>query len=355
LFQGFAWTPELWKELQGALSTPVAAFVASVFVAIVLYPLKKLWNLIRWAVNYFRRTDRTLRDVARTTTPEGSKEGKGLWLAQPIKRPLLNGDPQIHPPPVLVVANAKGGVGKTTVAANLGARLAELALQLGKKPILLIDLDFQGSLSSMAIPNGLRSTPNGHDSRATYLISGDLGAHDIVHSEHAMVKKNGSASGFPMLKVITADYDLAQAENRLMIEWLLGDRKYDIRFRLLELLANDAVRDSFSAIIIDSPPRLTTGAIQALAAGTHVLIPTILDEPSAEAVLTFVGQIEKFRMEGLCPKIKHLGVVATMIDSRQNFDGVQTSARAEQGKGRSRWGDYTSSPFNIYSGFNNLP
>jgi hypothetical protein len=261
LFQGLAWLTEFWNGLGSTIARTVAAFVASVIGFLLLYFVKKVAGVGRWAYKYFKRLDLARRAVDREPTSLGPREGKGLWVAEPIARPILIGDPHIVPPPILVVANAKGGVGKTTVSANLGACFAEMASANNAKPVLLIDLDFQGSLSSMSVPSR-KWLANGRDSSATYLLSGDLDARSIVSSENATIKSNGKFIEVEKLKVLTAYQDLAQAENRLMIEWLLSDRSTDIRFRLLKTLSDDAVRDAFSLIIIDSPPRLTTGAIQ---------------------------------------------------------------------------------------------
>src|SRR5207245_5019301 len=48
--------------------------------------------------------------------------------------------------PVIAVTNLKGGVGKTTIAANLGATLWSQGYR-----VLLIDLDYQGSLTSLCL------------------------------------------------------------------------------------------------------------------------------------------------------------------------------------------------------------
>jgi chromosome partitioning protein len=328
VFQSFAWLKEFWNGFHSLLGKGIAEFVALVVLYALWHVLKRSVRFIAWIADYFRRLARALHDVERIETSKGWKEGRGLWLAEPIKKPAVQScSPYIQPPRILVVANAKGGVGKTTVAANLGARFAEIAQDNGEKPVLLVDLDFQGSLSSMSIAGGKDwLPPEGRDSNATYLISGDLTPADIANSipTKATVKKNGQIIQFDKLRIITAWTDLAQAENRIMVTWLLGDRKADIRFRLMELLHSDTVRDTFSLIVIDSPPRLTTGAIQALAAGTHLLIPTILDEPSSEAVVTFVRQVETFRDKGLCPKIKYVGVVATMVNGGENVNPIET-------------------------------
>lgn len=48
--------------------------------------------------------------------------------------------------PIIMVANLKGGVGKTTLTANLAAFFSERG-----KRVLLIDCDYQGSLSNMLL------------------------------------------------------------------------------------------------------------------------------------------------------------------------------------------------------------
>src|SRR5262245_64704338 len=70
-------------------------------------------------------------------------EGK-VW-----ERNILQGTPRFRPlserhAAVISVLNLKGGVGKTTVTAHLGAALSAKGYK-----VLLMDLDLQGSLSSL--------------------------------------------------------------------------------------------------------------------------------------------------------------------------------------------------------------
>lgn len=226
----------------------------------------------------------------------------GLWI---FDKPLTSDID--HPNPrVLVIANAKGGVGKTTVAANLAA---SLSTQL-TKPILLIDLDFQGSLSSMAIVVAADRIVTGQPSRASQLVANVLTAGDI--------RQMPTATDNPDIRVVPAYYDLAREENRLMLGWLIGDIE-DPRFTLARALASPEIVQHFGLVIIDCAPRLTTGTIQALAAGSHLLIPTILDGPSSEAVASFVEQVETFRSAGLCSRIQYLGVLQTIQMPRANY------------------------------------
>ncbi len=313
----------LWGLIVHRLGHEFALLLLSVLGVIGYTALRYFGRVLRKVWCFLRSRRRALGAVGREKTKDGPREGQGVWVAEPIEHPETY-KRDVEGAKVLVLANLKGGVGKTTIAANVGAFLA--SDPAWKKKVLLIDLDYQGSLSSMALPDNDRwLPPPGQDSIATRAISGDLEPSIFVSCAKETRQE-------PRLKVITAHYDLAQADNRLLVEWLIqckerrarklrlvmADLLYgklfrmrDVRYNLADLLHSDAVRTAFDLVIIDCPPRLTTGMVQALCAASHLLIPTILDRPSAEAVVRLIGQIEALKTRQICPHLKYIGIVAT--------------------------------------------
>lgn len=255
-----------------------------------------------------------------------------MWTLKPIIQPE-NYKGNIKSARIVSVVNLKGGVGKTTIAANVAAHLAHH--QNWKKRVLLIDLDYQGSLSSMAFPDDISWIPSpGTDSVATRALGGTLEPNLFLQTCKEVRQQ-------PRLKVATAYYDLAQAENRLLIEWLLNVKDIDrrswrtwiadlfvgkiyqpaeMRYNLAKILHSHAVQDAFDLIIIDCPPRLTAGTIQALCASSHVVIPTILDKPSGESVASFCEQLQLMQKKGLCSHLKYVGIVATRYNPQLNIN-----------------------------------
>jgi len=63
LFQDFAWWTELWNALRSIVGKDVAGVVAGAIILAIGYLLKKVWSVIRWTWEYFRRLDRALKDV----------------------------------------------------------------------------------------------------------------------------------------------------------------------------------------------------------------------------------------------------------------------------------------------------
>jgi chromosome partitioning protein len=315
-------------EVAQKLTDNAALWLLSFASVLALACLRLASNKLHQFIDFCKSRQRALAAVARRKTASGWQEGPGVWTFRPIIQPE-NYRRNVKSAHIVAVVNLKGGVGKTTIAANVAAYLAHH--DDWKKRILLIDLDYQGSLSSMAFPNDISWIPApGTDSVATRALGGEI-------EPNLFLQTCKHVSQEPRLRVATAYYDLAQADNRLLIEWLLNVRKpskltwhtwfarlftgkiyqaAEMRYNLATLLHSQAVQDAFDLVIIDCPPRLTAGTIQALCASSHVLIPTILDKPSGESVSSFCEQLNLMQRANLCPYLKYVGIVATRFNGQ---------------------------------------
>jgi chromosome partitioning protein len=105
------------------------------------------------------------------------------------------------------------------------------------------------------------------------------------------------------------------AENKLLLDYLLKEPGEDIRYVLARHLVCSKLRNKYDIVLLDSPPRLKTAAINGLCASTHILVPTILDRLSAEAVGVFLGGVKKLKAM-LNPSVELLGVVGMITDQK---------------------------------------
>ena len=187
-------------------------------------------------------------------------------------------------PIVIAVANQKGGVGKTTTTANLGAALA----RHGRR-VLLIDMDPQGNLTSAV----------GISKRTEHTIAEALLDHraplPTVHVE------NGNGR----LDVAPATLALAGAEAALMNK--LGREQ-----RLRDQLDRHAAGYDF--VFIDTPPSLGLLTINALVAADRVLIPTEARFFSLQGLQMIEESIEEVLY--LNPRLKVIGILLSKLDRR---------------------------------------
>lgn len=187
---------------------------------------------------------------------------------------------------VLVVANQKGGVAKTTTAVNLAA---QLGMRLGKR-VLLIDLDPQ---AGCALCIGMDTT---NTRKTIHNVLMDSGT-DIA----SVITK--TAFGF---HIAPSNIDLAAAE--LQLKEMMA-REFVLQRKLAPVLP------LYDFVIIDTPPTLGMLTINALSAAHFVLIPMACQYMALRGLDTLLGTIEQIR-NGLNPQLALLGILATNYDSR---------------------------------------
>lgn len=189
---------------------------------------------------------------------------------------------------ILVVANQKGGVGKTTTAVNLSASLAAT-----KRKVLMVDLDPQGNAT-------MGCGIDKHDLELSLydVLTGKCSITDvIVTAENA---------GFD---VVPTNSDLTAAEVELMS---MPERETRLRSALAEVSAN------YHYIIIDCPPSLSMLTVNAMVASQGVLIPMQCEYYALEGLSALMQTIEKIK-SNLNPELEIEGILRTMYDPRNSL------------------------------------
>jgi chromosome partitioning protein len=183
---------------------------------------------------------------------------------------------------VIVFANQKGGVAKTTTTLNLGVALAEKGMR-----VLAIDLDPQGNLTMSQGWNPDEIERSMFDVLVHRLpISEIIRTHDI--------------------DIGVASIDLAGAE--LALSSMIG------RERALEKALVE-VRETYDYILIDTPPSLGLLTINAFVAADGVIVPVQCEYLSLRGLVQLENTLSMIR-ENLNPQVEIQGILATMFDRR---------------------------------------
>ena len=209
-------------------------------------------------------------------------------------------------PRVLVVANQKGGVGKTTTAINLGTALAAVG-----QPTLVIDIDPQGNASTgLGIGRAERKVTI-YD-----VLMGEAGIADAV-----------MPTRIPGLSLVSSTVDLSGAELELIG---VARRNYRLKDALAEFAAQ--AEQPVSYVLIDCPPSLTLLTVNAMVAADAVVVPLQCEFFALEGLSQLLKTIDLVRAN-INPALQIQGIVLTMFDKRNRLsEQVEADVRKHMGE-----------------------
>lgn len=220
---------------------------------------------------------------------------------------------------IIAVVNLKGGVGKTTLTAFIGAALWERG-----KRVLLLDLDYQGSLSLLCLGADYSEALEKRrliDNFLQLRSPSFAQLRDRAISSRVLGKETGGR-----YDVVAADDTLQRTEGALLSRWLGGRSEMDVRLILRQALHDPQADQEYDFVLLDCPPRLSTACINALCCCDYVVIPTRLDRLSADGVYRVLRTLrimatgdEKTedgaigKLPKICPHMHVLAVVPNFV------------------------------------------
>lgn len=203
---------------------------------------------------------------------------------------------------VVAVVNMKGGVGKSTVTANLGWHSAYKK----NHKVLLVDLDPQFNLSQYALGRERyqeflkRNRPSVYDVfEQTSSSPGMRDGHADLNQAVVPVKSWSDGS---CLDLIPSRLDLA---------WTLKSSSYSKIEHLSSFL--DPLRKKYNLILIDCPPTQSMLTDAAYRASNYVLIPVRPEFLSTIGLPLLVKSLEDFKLEHRNRQIEIAGILFNAV------------------------------------------
>lgn len=196
---------------------------------------------------------------------------------------------------ILAIANHKGGVGKTTTTATIGAILASRG-----NSVLLVDMDAQANLTTGLTETNSQSTIYDAIKDGKFFSPVEVGEN---------------------LKLIPSSEEFASID--LVLAGAM-EREY----RLKDFL--EPYSDSYDYIIIDCPPTLGILLVNALVAADGLIIPTTAEAYPFKGLTMLMDSLAHVQRR-LNPAVKLAAILITRWSGRNLNKTVQAQLQAQFG------------------------
>jgi cellulose biosynthesis protein BcsQ len=249
-------------------------------------------------------SERDRADQARARLLKRAMKLEGrLW-----QRKVLQGAPRFRPlgerhTPVISVLNLKGGVGKTTITAHLGAAFAAKGYR-----VLLADLDLQGSLSGLFMSESVLVQRSKEKLLLQHFLMNAAESRKVDPLNYCVPIFDGKSAIIP-----SAD-SMAYAELNLTMQWLLRLGRRDTRFLLRKGLQQKRLTKRYDIVFLDCPPLFNTCCVNALAASDYILIPVLPSRKAAERVPLLLERVQGLH-QVINPELQVMGVLLNRTHS----------------------------------------
>lgn len=182
----------------------------------------------------------------------------------------------------IAIINLKGGVGKSVTACNLAAELAH-----DHKSVLVVDLDKQANTTKFF-------------ERLDYEapIVGDILTNDVPDPVEVVTRTD-----FLGISLLPCNMKMLRANQRVLMD---TTEPQQTRLRM----ALDRLDGQYGVALLDCPPDLDMGSINALCAADWAIIPVDCDEWAVDGLNEIIEQMDKIRMY-YNPRLQLMGVLMT--------------------------------------------
>lgn len=182
----------------------------------------------------------------------------------------------------IAIINLKGGVGKSVTACNLAAELAHACMS-----VLVVDLDKQANTTKFF-------------ERLDYEepIVGDILTGDVPNPAEVVKRTD-----FLGISLLPCNMRMLRANQRVLLDTMEPQQT-----RLS--MALDRLEEQYSVAILDCPPDLDMGSINALCAADWAIVPVDCDEWAVDGLNEIIDQMDKIRMH-YNPRLQLMGVLLT--------------------------------------------